>query len=223
MMNLRSKILGVVRLLGLMQVINAFANGWFWLLKKTSRFRNISDIDTVYRDGYFKAENDMTLPTADRVVQCLLDLFNPRSVADVGCGTGVYLREFHKQGIEIKGYEGSNYAIQAAKIDRSNIEQHDLREPLTVDKLYDIVICFEVGEHLPPNYADTLVRNITTLGAIRLFFQPLSQAKEVPITSTSSRRSTGSPNSHAPDFGMSLNAHNNCGINCDNESVSGGY
>lgn len=174
----RSTILDVMRRVGAIGVLTALVNRWYTLVKSYSRWRGRSPIDAVYSRQYFVAETDMTRPTAKAVAECLMKEFTPRSVVDVGCGTAVYLREFERYGVEVAGYEGSRHAIADALISPTKIRHADLSQPLSEQSLstpYDLVISFEVGEHLPAHSAPTFVRNITQLGSTVAFSaaQPL--------------------------------------------------
>jgi len=164
MNTVRDTTLRLIRRLGLIRAVNVLANCWFALLKWIARSRGVSDIDAIYGKRYFEAQTRMTSPTAARVVESLLDVFPADSVVDIGCGTGVYLREFENRGVEIMGYEGSSHAIAAAEVDRKKIVQFDLRQPLVADRQYDLVISFEVAEHLDAQYSDTFVRTVASFG-----------------------------------------------------------
>jgi len=168
----RQQVLDALRAAGLIRIITALTNRWYAIRRFVGRLLGQGPIDSVYGRRYFAAETDMTSPTAANVVACLMDLFKPASVVDLGCGTAVYLREFERQGIEVCGIEGSNHAIADARIHAGSIRQADLTEPLAaplVDRQYDLVISFEVAEHLPVAKADTFVDNITRLGKTIVF------------------------------------------------------
>jgi hypothetical protein len=47
--------------------------------------------------------------------------------------------------------------------------EHDLRQPLKLDRLFDLAVCLEVAEHLPPEAAQRLVESLTHLAPIVLF------------------------------------------------------
>jgi SAM-dependent methyltransferase len=163
-MSARAAILNTVRSVGLMRLVNVLGNRWYWFVKRIAILRRHSDIDAVYTRGYFKAETDMTEPTADAVVGILANEFNPDSVTDVGCGTAVYLRHFEARGVAIQGFEGSQHAIDQAEVDSERIHRHDFRTLLAWDRTYDLVISFEVGEHLPDASAATFAASIARLG-----------------------------------------------------------
>ena len=152
-----------------MRPVNRVANSWFAIVKLIARKRGRSDLDAVYGAKYFEIETEMTLPTAPSVVDCLINEFSPHSVVDVGCGTGVYLREFRKRGLEIRGYEGSDAAIRRALVPPGAILSQDLRHGLKPDTSFDLVISFEVGEHLPASSSLQYVRNVAILGPTVVF------------------------------------------------------
>ena len=69
-----------------------------------------------------------------------------RRSAYVGCGPP-YLASFKDLGVtHILGIEGSTNALTQAVV--SEIVRHDLREPFTPSRRYDVVLCIEVAEHL---------------------------------------------------------------------------
>lgn len=168
-MSLREGLTGLLRRFGLMGVANATANAWFRLLKAIYRWRGKSYVEAIYSAKYFDAEEQMTLDSAEDVVEILCEELQPVSVADVGCGTAVYLAAFEARVSDIQGFEWSPAAIERARIDRSRIRQQDLREPLEHSGRYDLVLCFEVAEHLPGEFARRLVENICSLGATVAF------------------------------------------------------
>jgi SAM-dependent methyltransferase len=166
---MRDETLGAVRRLGLMPLVNALANGWFRLLKAWHRLRGRSAADAVYTDSYFSAEEAMTLSSAAAVVDCLLEELAPSSVADVGCGTAVYLAELERRGIEVLGYEWSEAALRRARVDPAKLRRQDLTQELVPEATYDLVICFEVAEHLPSAFSNRLAANVVSLGSTVAF------------------------------------------------------
>ena len=145
------------------------ANAWFGVLKAYYRLRGRSEADAIYGDPYFDVEEEMTLDSADAVAECLLLEFQPASVADVGCGTAVYLAALERRGLEVRGFEWSSAAIDRAHIDRAKICQRDLREPLPKSRAFDLVLCFEVAEHLAEEHSEKIVENICGLGSTIAF------------------------------------------------------
>jgi len=75
----------------------------------------------------------------------------PTSFLDVGCGSGELVKLMHKfypmvcVGIDISDRHYDIY----------DIRKYDLRKPVDLGRLFQLVISWEVGEHLPPESADT--------------------------------------------------------------------
>ncbi|MEX2114360.1 MAG: class I SAM-dependent methyltransferase [Pirellulales bacterium] len=166
---LRTRLLSAARAAGRMRVLNAAALLWFASVKRVAGWLGADALPLIYNSRYFNAETNMTLPTAPAVVDILIDEFRPRTVADVGCGTAVYLREFQRRGVEIWGCDGSEVARQNALIPQELIEVRNLTQPLAVARRFDLVTCFEVAEHIPAAFADAVVENIVSLGNVVAF------------------------------------------------------
>jgi len=75
-----------------------------------------------------------------------------KKVADLGCGDGWYCRMLSKiwKHAEIHGYEGTSGVTQLGYYE--NIFTIDLSKIRYVDITYDLVLCFEVGEHIPKEH-----------------------------------------------------------------------
>lgn len=129
-------------------------------------FRKIEEIYLnlmVYNDRFYQWIDNNAGPSAKDVVEILIKYFNPSSVIDAGCGTGIYLQEFRKRGIKIKGIEWSKSAFAKAVIDKNDILPHDLRVPLTLNEKFDLGISFEVGQYFKKKYSRVFIRNLTSL------------------------------------------------------------
>jgi len=118
--------------------------------------------DHIYNDDWFKrmAENQQLCKDADQIVDQLVREFEPDSVIDLGCGVGHYLNSFADRGTQIHGVEGSSNAFPHLQVPNDSVEIHDLRNPYSPPKEFDLVVCFEVAEHLPERAADTLVDSV---------------------------------------------------------------
>ena len=92
------------------------------------------------------------------VVPIIVDLLRPRSVVDVGCGAGAWVRAFREHA-EAIGVDG----------DPSADVQADLTTPLDLGRRFDLAVCLEVAEHLPESAAPTLVASLVNLADAVLF------------------------------------------------------
>ena len=84
-----------------------------------------------------------------------------QSVIDVGCGVGTWLRVFRKAGVcEIEGVDGAHVPAELLRIPVSAFTAADLMQPLALTRRYDLALCLEVAEHLPPQRAEGLVADL---------------------------------------------------------------
>src|SRR5438477_4866918 len=83
-----------------------------------------------------------------------------KSVLDVGCGTGTWLRAAEETGVrELWGLDG--IPIYRREIANSaSFATHDFTEAFELDHTFDVVFCFEVAEHLPAIAAEVLIESI---------------------------------------------------------------
>jgi SAM-dependent methyltransferase len=87
----------------------------------------------------------------------LYKMYSPKTVIDIGCGSGLFLTPFMPHGVKVFGVDGEKTG--GFLLDESEFKQADLREPQDFGK-FDLAICLEVIEHLQPEYEDILVETI---------------------------------------------------------------
>jgi 2-polyprenyl-3-methyl-5-hydroxy-6-metoxy-1,4-benzoquinol methylase len=126
-----------------------------------------SDKD-IYDEYFFDRAAYMEGASAVRAAGILLRYFSPRSVVDIGCGTGLYLAAFAAEGVEVKGYEGSEVAIRKSPV-KEKITLWNLEEYLPSDRRYDLCLSIEVAEHLRSQAADAFVRTLVGLSDTIVF------------------------------------------------------
>ncbi len=113
-----------------------------------------------YDDAFFKQRNN---PSDIKMFKGMFLLFNsvfePASVVELGCATGLLLLNFKEKGVDVQGYDVGEAALKYAK-DQSIVEVHDCTQPIPFKKLYDLAICLEVAEHVPTHCSEGLVDNL---------------------------------------------------------------
>jgi len=87
----------------------------------------------------------------------LAGFFQNKTVMDFGCGRGQYIESWRAAGIDVDGVEG----LPLIETFGLNYQCADLAEPLGLGRLYDWGFCLEVGEHIPAEYQDCFLGNIT--------------------------------------------------------------
>lgn len=122
----------------------------------------------IYDRRFFKNAKKIEAPSAQEAVKILHKRFKPKSVIDIGCGSGIYLNEFKKLGVKIEGYDGSPAAKKESKV-KEYIKFHDLCKPLKTKKAFDLCLCVEVAEHLPEKCAEILINTLTGISKIIVF------------------------------------------------------
>lgn len=86
------------------------------------------------------------------------------TVVDLGCGPGWYVRGFRDRGLYAEGYDGNphTHAISAELLGNDNpCRVCDLSAPLHLGKRFDYVVSLEVGEHIPQEYEQVFLENVT--------------------------------------------------------------
>jgi hypothetical protein len=123
-----------------------------------------------YPKVFYEKRKGISSRSAEQIVPILIDIFQPKSVIDIGCGSGSWLRIFQEKGVgDILGIDGEWVPKEIIEIPGSCFVTHDLSFPIEIDRQFDLVICLEVAEHLPESYSETFVETLTKLGPIVLF------------------------------------------------------
>ena len=102
--------------------------------------------------------------------------FRPRSVIDLGCGTGGLLAEIgRRSGAECLGVDAPacREAILAARprLSAANFVWRDLTVPFRLPGFgrFDLAVSMEVAEHLPANAMEAYFGNVTQFSDLLLF------------------------------------------------------
>lgn len=119
--------------------------------------RNVEELeDSIFQDP---VELEMCSCYPKQVLDAVWDAYQPVSVLDVGCGTGVSLEYFARKGADVLGLEGSTLAISKSGI-KDRIRTHNLHDTIDLQRQFELVWSYEVVEHIKPEYADILVQTL---------------------------------------------------------------
>ena len=108
--------------------------------------------------------------SAKEVVPIIIELINPKSIIDVGCGVGTWLSVFAEYGVQdFLGIDGDWVDKKLLHIPQSAFSFKELTRPLNIGREFDLVVSLEVAEHLPKSSAENFVDSLTSLGPVVLF------------------------------------------------------
>jgi SAM-dependent methyltransferase len=125
---------------------------------------------TPYDNEFFRKQRAGSFRSANVIAPIIKHLIAPRSVCDIGCGVGTWLRVWSDLGLkEIRGLDGDYVDGSQLLIDRKFFLRHDLRQTLPSIGTFDLAVSLEVAEHLPPDRAESFIADLTSLAPAVLF------------------------------------------------------
>jgi SAM-dependent methyltransferase len=118
---------------------------------------------TFYTDSFFESRSEGSLNSAKEIVPVILKMLpGIKSVVDVGCGTGTWLKIFKESGIQdVLGLDGNYVNRERLVISQAEFGPTDLSVSFTIPHQFDLLISLEVAEHLPPAFAEEFVKILT--------------------------------------------------------------
>ncbi|MEI6863768.1 MAG: methyltransferase domain-containing protein [Candidatus Adlerbacteria bacterium] len=126
--------------------------------------------EAVYSGSFYQEMEDSNLSSARVVVPLVLKFVHPRSVLDIGCGQGLWLKVFMEQGIEdVLGYDGEYVERDKLQIPPDKFVAANLEQSLQLHKKFDLAVSLEVGEHLSDKASRVFVKNLTDAAPAILF------------------------------------------------------
>ena len=138
------------------------------LLKIHLPFFNKLYLSKFYDKNYYYDTQAIKALSAVDVVNIISNNIKFKSVFDIGCGEGIYLNNLHKLGKEVLGCDVSKDALKLSPKEFT-IFQADITKPIFLNRKYDLIICFEVAEHIGKQYSMRLINNCIENGKIILF------------------------------------------------------
>ena len=132
----------------------------------------INELFLMKNSKYTHSEKVHKITDSEAIVPELVKLLNPKSVVDVGCGTGNFLYCFKKEGVtDILGLDGPwvNKEMLFKHISPEEFLEADFEKEIRLEKKFDLVVSLEVAEHLSASAADGFVKNLVNAGKMIVF------------------------------------------------------
>ena len=124
----------------------------------------------IYSREFFDGQIAGSARSAEVIVPLVLSLTPIRSVVDVGCGVGPWAAEFLRRGVpDAWGIDGEHVDRSQLRIPVDRFLGRDLADATRLNRTFDLAVCLEVAEHLPPCRAHGLVSDLVALAPCVLF------------------------------------------------------
>jgi len=123
-----------------------------------------------YDSRFYETQKTGSYNSACIVVPIVRNMLKVRSVCDIGCGIGTWLRCWQEQGVDdVLGIDGDYVDTKQLMIPAEKFRAADLSQPIRCDRRFDLAMSLEVAEHLPPSRAASFVADLTALAPVVLF------------------------------------------------------
>lgn len=123
-----------------------------------------------YDDAFYASVNAAGAASAAAVLPIVTGLIHPRSAVDVGCGTGIWVMTLRDLGVvDVLGVDGEHVPKGARNLPEHAFVSRNLARPFRLNRVFDLVICVEVAEHLRPERATGFVSDLVSLAPAILF------------------------------------------------------
>jgi SAM-dependent methyltransferase len=142
------------------------AQDWIWsrrnplaplLVRVKLSMEKRAEHDEVYDAAYYEKVDEGMTRSAAVIARHVVQEFRPKTVIDIGCGTGALLAALRDQGVLGVGFEHSRAALAFCQSRGLDVRHFDVESATPLGALADVAISTEVAEHLPEAFADRFV------------------------------------------------------------------
>ena len=120
-------------------------------------------LEDIYPNCFFKDRHHLSW-RVNPLCTAIQMAYHAGKVIELGASIGDLVDEFSRRGVYTIGIEGSRKVLKHLVCGRGKMHIQDLRLPLP-DKYgrFELALCFEVAEHIEPEYVDVFIGNLTRL------------------------------------------------------------
>lgn len=127
-----------------------------------------------YKNKFYLRHRALTISSSKKIIELFPDFFNPKSILDIGCGTGEWIQAFKDRysSCNFSGVDGDWVKEDDLICKNINFTNMDLKCELSskvFNKKYDLVCCLETITDIPENRGKILIKEITNITKLCLF------------------------------------------------------
>jgi SAM-dependent methyltransferase len=119
--------------------------------------------DDIYDAEFFRRHEPWMKNSALGIAASIHERLAPKTVIDVGCGSGEILERLRDLEIDGLGLEYATAGLEMCRSKRLRVMKFDLEQDVTIPERADVVLSTEVAEHLPASVADRYVDLLCSL------------------------------------------------------------
>lgn len=120
-------------------------------------------MESKFDDNFFSKRKHIAW-RAPIICDQIIKHFNPKSVIDVGCSIGEFVKELRYRNILAVGTENTKAVYPHLLIPQDLVIINDITDrPLILDNRYDLAMCFMVINNLPEEKWNCIAKNLTVL------------------------------------------------------------
>src|SRR6476659_9871855 len=102
-----------------------------------------------YDAEFYSEQKEGSYQSAKIILPIIQEVLNPSSVLDIGCGVGYWLKVW-KEDLKVDAVlriEGDYITDKLFQLDKKYLFTADLKQPLNLNEMFDLVSSLEVAEH----------------------------------------------------------------------------
>ncbi|MEM7328254.1 MAG: methyltransferase domain-containing protein [Pseudomonadota bacterium] len=114
-----------------------------------------------YSETFFDYIEQGSIDSATQILPLIQKHLDVRSVLDVGCGRGAWLKVWAQMKVDdLCGVDGPYVDQTRLHIPSDKFVPHNLSEPFSIGRKFDLVSSLEVAEHLPRAASERFVNSL---------------------------------------------------------------
>jgi SAM-dependent methyltransferase len=132
-----------------------------------SRLERTAKPDELYNRHYYEQVVDpIMVGSAEAMAASIHRELQPRSLIDVGCGTGALMLSLERLGVRCTGFDQASAALEHCRGRGLSVRRLDIvHDPLPHERA-DVAVSTEVAEHLPESAAERFVELLASLAPV---------------------------------------------------------